>query len=365
MKKIVGTIAAIALAASSAFAGANFGMGFNRAFFTPFAMGTNSEPEMVTCVSWGGAPRVGVSFSAAGEQIGVVGDIKLDGNKVAVNDNAYIWVKPASWLKVQLGQSFEDSLRGGQCFGTWDWLRQWGLMTGDDLTFTRLADVRGSMGGDESSALVGAIIALTPIEGLNINVGLKTGTVGDGTPGDASYASRSAENVFKNIQVQAGYTIADVAQIKAQWIGMGETGIINAAVALKAVENMNLEVGAFFNTAANSDVVVAATWGMNFDAVNVKANAKVNINTTTSLNIGAAVGFDLGNGMGLTADVRFAQTLTDGAKPAFGFGAYFDKWLGNGSLGIGFEGVTNASIAGVSGSGDFIMALPIRVQCFF
>ena len=146
---------------------------------------------------------------------------------------------------------------------------------------------------------------------------------------------------------------------------MGDTGIINAAVALKAVENMNLEVGAFYNTKKDSDVVVAATWGMNFDAVNVKANAKVNINTTTSLNIGAAVGFDLGNGMGLTADVRFAQALTDGAKPAFGFGAYFDKWLGNGSLGIGFEGVTNASIAGVSGSGDFIMALPIRVQCFF
>ena len=81
MKKIVGTIAAIALAASSAFAGVNVGMGFNRAIFTPFAMGTNSEPEMVTCVSWGGAPRVGVSFSAAGEQIGVVGDIKLDGIK--------------------------------------------------------------------------------------------------------------------------------------------------------------------------------------------------------------------------------------------------------------------------------------------
>ena len=366
MKKIVGTIAAIALAASSAFAGVNVGMGFNRAIFTPFAMGTNSEPEMVTCVSWGGAPRVGVSFSAAGEQIGVVGDIKLDGNAVNVNDNAYIWVKPASWLKVQLGQSFEDSLRGGQCFGTWDWLRQWGLMTGDDLTFTRLADVRGSMGGDESNALVGAIIALTPIEGLNINVGLKTGTVGDGTDAfPPSYASRSAENVFKNIQVQAGYTIADVAQIKAQWIGMGETGIINAAVALKAVENMNLEVGAFYNTKKDSDVVVAATWGMNFDTVNVKANVKANINQTVALNVGACVGFDLGNGLGLAIDARFAQKFAEDEKAAFGFGAYLDKWLGNGSLGIGFEGVTNASIAGVSGSGDFIMAVPVRVQCFF
>ena len=38
MKKIVGTIAAIALAASSAFAGVNVGMGFNRGVFAPFLM---------------------------------------------------------------------------------------------------------------------------------------------------------------------------------------------------------------------------------------------------------------------------------------------------------------------------------------
>ena len=94
MKKIVGTIAAIALAASSAFAGANFGMGFNRGFFTPFAWDGEAKADIST--SWGNAPRIGASFSAASEDVGVVADVKFDNGGVAVNDNAYIWVKPAS-----------------------------------------------------------------------------------------------------------------------------------------------------------------------------------------------------------------------------------------------------------------------------
>ena len=69
MKKIVGTIAAIALAASSAFAGANFGMGFNRGFFTPFAWDGEAKADIST--SWGEAPRIGASFSAASEDVGL------------------------------------------------------------------------------------------------------------------------------------------------------------------------------------------------------------------------------------------------------------------------------------------------------
>ena len=114
MKKIVGTIAAIALAASSAFAGVNVGMGFNRGFFVPFAYdGTDAKAGIST--SWGAEPRVGVSFSAASEQVGVVADVKFDGGNVAVNDNAYIWVKPVEWFKMNIGQSFDDTLRGNAC----------------------------------------------------------------------------------------------------------------------------------------------------------------------------------------------------------------------------------------------------------
>lgn len=380
MKKIVGTIAAIALAASSAFAGVNVGMGFNRALFVPFAYGTaaGSKAEMSTCVSWGGAPRVGVSFSAAGDQIGVCGDIKLDGNAVAVNDNAYIWVKPTSWFKMQIGQSFDDTLRGGQCFGVWDWLRIWGSgMTGDDLTFTRISgDSANGFGGDCSAALVGAIINIDPIEGLHFGVGLKTGAVGDNGygVGTASYGARNAEDVFKNLQVQAGYTVANIVQIKAQWIGYERAGdakgIINAAVGILAVENMKLEVGAFFKTEEKSNMVFSAIWGMPVGSVTLNANAKLTIPTVDgakpALDIGVNAGFDLGNGFSLAANVNANLSFADGAKPNLGFGVFFDKWLGNGSLGIGYEGAMNgASIAGTNCAGDFKMAVPVRVQCFF
>ncbi|MCR5613802.1 hypothetical protein [Treponema sp.] len=388
MKKIVGTIAAIALATSAAFAEVNVGMGFNRAIFAPFTYGTGAGDKvgMTTCVSWGGAPRVGVSFSAAGEQIGVVGDIKLDGNSVAVNDNAYIWVKPVSWFKMQIGQSFDDTLRGGMGYGLWDWLRCWGVMAGDDLTFTRISgDAARGFGGDVSTSLAGAILMLDPVEGLHIGVGFKTsieGNVVNDNDADGNFTGKyfkygysSAEKVFKNLQVQAGYTIANIAQIKAQWIGYEKAngdaaGIINAAVGLKAVEDMTLEVGAFFKTEEKSNIVISAMWAMPISSVKLNALAKVVIPGSDAekldLTAGVGAGFDLGNGMNLSADVRFHQKFADGAKTDLAFGVFFDKWLGNGSLGIGFEGALNgASIAGVTAAGDFKMALPIRVQCFF
>lgn len=89
MKKIVGPIAAIALAASSAFAGVNVGMGFSRGFFTPIAYdGNNVMVDIST--SWGAQPRIGASISAASDDCGVVVDIKFDSGAVNVNDKAYI-----------------------------------------------------------------------------------------------------------------------------------------------------------------------------------------------------------------------------------------------------------------------------------
>ena len=195
MKKIVGTIAAIALAASSAFAGVNVGMGFNRGFFVPFA-GADGEMYTGISTSWGAEPRVGVSFSAASEQVGVVADVKFDGGNVAVNDNAYIWVKPVEWFKMNIGQSFDDTLRGNACFGSWDWLRP-GNILGEDLIFTRVCN--NPLGG-AYAPLQGAILMLDPIEGLHISVGIPTG-YGFGTS-DFDYDGASeSRGVFEDVWI--------------------------------------------------------------------------------------------------------------------------------------------------------------------
>ena len=369
MKKIVGTIAAIALAASSAFAGANFGMGFNRGFFTPFAWDGEAKADIST--SWGNAPRIGASFSAASEDVGVVADVKFDNGGVAVNDNAYIWVKPASWLKIQIGQSFDDTLRGNACFGTWDWLRP-GNILGEDLTFTRVCN--NPLSGAYES-LQGAIVMVDPIEGLHVSAGLKI----------AGYNAQTWENVAKNIQVQAGYTIPDVMQIKAQWIGNGANGgVVNAAVALKAVEGMTLDVGAFIPVENDSRATIAAFWGMGFDAVSVNVNAQVALadenrtfkdSAKTSVAAGAGIGVDLGNGLSCGADVRYSQDFQKDVNnvPAIAFAAWLDKGIANGTLGVAVQGALKTSVRdfGVHKEGevdvfhDFTIAVPVRVQCFF
>ena len=390
MKKIVGTIAAIALAASSAFAGANFGMGFNRGFFTPFAWDGEAKADIST--SWGNAPRIGASFSAASEDVGVVADVKFDGGNVAVNDNAYIWVKPASWLKVQIGQSFDDTLRGNACFGTWDWLRP-GNILGEDLTFTRVC--KNPLDG-AYAPVEGAIVMLDPIEGLHVSVAIKTAnrywdaTLDDnGKPKGWSYTDaykvNSWENVAKNIQVQAGYTIPDVMQIKAQWIGNGANGgVINAAVALKAVEGMTLDVGAFIPVEDASKTTIAAFWGMGFDAVSVNVNAQVALandsrsfpdSDKTDVKAGAGLGVDLGNGLSCGADVRYSQSFKANVNnvPAIAFAAWLDKGIANGTLGVAVQGALKTSVrdfgvhkeGGVDVFHDFTIAVPVRVQCFF
>ena len=355
MKKIVGTIAAIALAASSAFAGANFGMGFNRGFFTPFAWDGEAKADIST--SWGASPRIGASFSAASEDVGVVADVKFDGGNVAVNDNAYIWVKPASWLKLNIGQSFDDTLRGNACFGTWDWLRP-GNILGEDLTFVRICNNPLDGAWDP---LRGAIVMLDPIEGLHIAAGLKID----------SYNAQTWETVAKNIQVAAGYTIPDVMQIKAQWIGNGANGgVINAAVALKAVEGMTLDVGAFIPVEDGSKTTIAAFWGMGFDAVSVNVNAQVKLakddTQTTDVAAGAGVGYDFGNGLSCGADVRYSQAFKANVNndPAIAFAAWLDKGIANGTLGVAVQGALKTGIRDFAAS-DFTVAVPVRVQCFF
>ena len=384
MKKIVGTIAAIALATSAVFADVNVGMGFNRGVFTPFAMVKDGEADaefyMGNSASWGwGGPRVGVSFSAASEDIGVAADVKFDGGSVAVNDNAYIWVKPFSFLTLKLGQTFDDTLRSGASYGSWDLFRSGRSIRGDDAIFKRVGAIGADAGKDESSPLVGAIIMLDPIEGLHISVGL---------PIDYKYSNY--DTVFPGMQVAAGYTIDGVGQIKAQYIGDGVTadphGLINAAFCLDAVENMDLDIGFFMSTQEKSPIVVTAFWGMPFDALKLNANLEVAVPTDSDANeklglaAGIGIGYDLGNGLNVGADFRFATVVLDNEpatkvwsdKPAMEIGAWVGKGIANGSITLGAQFFMNESANGMWHQGlaagsesNMTFAVPVMFQCFF
>ncbi|MCQ2601747.1 MAG: hypothetical protein MJ184_10355 [Treponema sp.] len=363
MKKIVGTIAAIALAASSAFAGANFGMGFNRGAIAPFVMEIDNGSTtmgMTNSAQWGwNGPRIAASFSGGNDVCGVVADVKFDGGEVKVNDNAYIWVKPFDWMKLQLGQSFDNTLCSGVSYGSWNMFRAMKSVRGDDATFKRIGDISADMGKDESTPLTGAILMLDPIEGLHIAAGFPIAYA----PGVSTY-----ENIFKNIQVAAGYTIADVMQIKAQYIGKKD--YINAAVSLKAVEGMTLDVGAYFGTKSDMDIVVAAIWGMGFGGLGLNVNAEAVIPTVTdgkmTLTAGAGIDYDLGNGIGLGADYRFSQKFADGEKASMEIGAWVSKGFANGSVQAGVQAFINDGPNGVSAAAhDLTLAVPVVITVGF
>ena len=393
MKKIVGTIAAIALATSAVFADVNVGMGFSRAIFTPFAY-DGKDARMDISTSWGAQPRIGASISGASEDCGVVGDFKFDGGNLAVNDNAYVWVKPISWLKLNIGQSFDDTLRGNACFGTWDWLRIGAALTGEDFTFTRIC---GNPLEGAYAPLVGAIVQLDPIEGLHIGVSFPI--YGDAnwrlddwdedpaTPDTwgrdtSAYSNVKMEDVFSTMQVAAGYTIDGVGTIKAQWIGAGKDaedkvqGQIEAAFDLKAVEDMKLEIGAKFRTAEDSPIDVAAYWSMPFDALRVHASVGLTYtpkaygdDALIGLVVGAAVDYDLGNGLGITADVRFGTGFCSNdayeSDPVVGVGAWINKGIANGTVGVGAQFTNKTTIRDFPQADDINFAIPVRVQCFF
>lgn len=355
MKKIV-TIVAAALIASAAFAQISFG-GFGRAIFAPIAGSGEGDAQAFIGTSWGGEPRVGFTVAGNSENIGFVFDIRGDAGTIAVNDNAYIWAKLGKMFQVKVGQSFDDTLRGNACFGAWDWLRP-GIVMGQDLTFTRVC---ANPTGGAYTPLTGVIVSFFPVEGLYITAGLPT-----------SYVTVKAADVFKYGQYAAGYTIANIAQIKAQWIGyaVGDDvkGVINAAVNLKAVENLTLEVGAFFGTKEKADTAIAAYVAYSgIENLGLNLNAKYTISgdsdVKNTLGIGAAVSYAFGDNMSVVGDVRF-QTKDD-AQLAFLVG--FQKGFSNGNVGIGFQAATNGCIIqNVTQNGkEMTYAVPLTVTYVF
>ena len=352
MKKIVGTIAAIALAASSAFAGVGIG-GWGRGIWAPVA-GQGGDIVSFQAASWGptsSSIRTGISIGASSDNIGFNIDMNADGFKAAgIGDTAYIWVKPASWLYVAIGKVQDNDARGDGCFGQFGWWRQanndWNAsqgygMAGEDLTFVRFGDGSGSQA-------TGAIVKVTPIDGLWIEAALNLG--------DDTLAS--AENVYKNGQYGAGYVIDGIGHIRAQYIGSANS--INAAFDLTAVENLFVTVGANIGLAEGDSTNVAAYVRYGISAVTIHAlfNGKL-AKDSFGFEAAAGVDYDFGNGIGAIADVRFYNNGAASDKGAVSFMAGVSKGFSNGVVGCGFEGIA------LNNSNEFNWAVPVKVEYWF
>ena len=202
MKKIVGIIAAAALAAS-AFAEVNIGS-WSRGTFVPFAY-DGDDVRVLEGDNWEGANyagtgvRTGLGFSASSENAGVVFDVfgnnttDTDNWYPTIGDNAYVWAKPVEVLRLAFGKVDNNLGRANVCFGNYD--HAW--------RYARLPNGEG-IGGSWRGHGTGANITLTPVEGLVIDY--QTGN----TKNDYAYNS-----LFRNADLMIGYTIPDTAFIRA------------------------------------------------------------------------------------------------------------------------------------------------------
>ena len=410
MKKIVGTIAAVAVAAGVAFADVGIGS-WGRAVWTPVAYDdADGKVKSWEGISWGGNfSRVGITVHGESENVGFALDMNADNYSstgIGVHDIAHFWAKPWSWLEVKVGKTQDDTGRGNIAYGMFNWKRMGAGWTGEDVTFTRFGDGKGGQAQ-------GAIVKVTPVEGLWALAAFDVQDNGE------------AVSTFGNhAQYGIGYEIAGIGHIRAQYIGgelkeklgsneydvkdlsSGEAvakDLINAAFDLKAVENLYLTVGAYIPLHLNRGNInvtgekieetipqVKLAVGASYKVAAVTFNAFFVGNLPNTLKnkdgdnlgtkdfncqVGVGADVDLGNGIGLVADVRFSSAVSysnssttlkaSGEEVVFLVGA--SKALTNGSIGIGFQGDINTVIANFKDNSNtrFNWCIPVVISASF
>ena len=388
MKKIVGIIAAAALA-TAAFAEINVSS-WNRAVFEPFHYdGDTLRSE--TGPSWGvgdgGACRSGLSFSASTENAGINIDINAEGG-VGTGDNALVWVKPVDMLTIKFGQIDNNFGRLDHGFGTWDRSR---FGFADAFYGEGLAEIVRKKG-------VGANFSLTPVEGLvidyeaNFNQWENNVKVSDNHSYDTLWESSSTLIGYK---ADFGFIRAIINGEQAAYYSVKDTDTkpaasIALAADITAVENLVLKFGVKVPTvlkSANSRINGAVAADYNLDALALHANAilsvgpkKTNDDGDYELgNIGAAFGlgvdYAFSDAWKLITDVRFktwTHENTDDLKdikledPAFGAYIGLQQQLTNASFDFGVQFGKRALKNAAAGKEDeFQFAVPLTITASF
>ena len=282
MKKILGIAAVAAMVATSAFAEVTVGawgrsgMNFinknnDSATFKSTAPGSSeykgtdgSDATVDPTPGFASGSRVGVNFAGvnADKTIGFNLNVDSNGGTVGIGDQAKVWGK-IGFLTVQFGKIQLDDLRGS----VGDWGNRDIGSKGEDDIFSRFYPSKGMT------------VELRPIDGLFIGAAIDSSATTAKTVTNAVYntitteatvggvkvtesvknvfstktaavttatTSSRIDDVFKAINVGAGYTVKDVVQIKAAYFGSAEThngGRLEFGADLLGIKNNTIEIG--------------------------------------------------------------------------------------------------------------------------
>ena len=375
-KTLIAVAAAAALTATSAFAEITFGA-WLRSALIPVAYDGEDYLGGLT-QSWGGAARtavLGVNGVSEDGMAGFTFEIRNQaGEGINMGDRTVTWLKPIEQLKLSVGKfdGGDNGFRQGSGFGAWDWLRP---SRTTDLFFNGDDGIMDGISGN------GFMAEVTPIEGLKVMANipfLETGTY-----------IQDAYDIYKKTQIGAAYTIDGTGTLKVLWTGKSEetkvgnkksdyTGKIGVAFNLTAVENLNLAIGAKFDIvdedykvgelkydAAKKKYTGFDDWGGSKNKAYFALNASYQVSDAMKVSlaggvklfknsdidprfgIGGGVDYTIMDGLTMNADVRYISETKadgyDGEDDAVSFLLGVSKGFSNGSLGVGFEGITNGA----------------------
>ncbi|MDY6396348.1 MAG: hypothetical protein SPL22_01350, partial [Treponema sp.] len=376
----------------------------NGGYTEPNKDGTTSfKSETVTDVhqSWGGAaPRTALAVSGNSDNVGFKLDIHGNATGLGQGDNAYIWVKPIDQVKLSVGRMDDTTLRGDCVNGLWDWDRI-GAVDGDEgWTF----------GGYFQSK--GVNVQATPVEGLLIgaaiplslsenNAGKDDSEYWDANKGVGKDSGKTLSGVYAHGTAYLGaYTIEGVGTIKAALKTLPKKEVekdgnkeeksqteIAAAFDLTAVENLFVSVGAKINTLkeantrninayarynVNEQLTVHARVGTKLNAQDKKDEKDPKKDGQFGFLFGAGIDYNLDGGIGLFADVRYANGIykndsSADKKDCLTIGAGVTKGFSNGKIGVAFEGATNngGRYQTNEKSDGFSWEIPVKFEYWF
>lgn len=423
MKKLIVLALLIALCAGIAFAdGISIGA-WGRGIYAPVVT-TGAALDKIgplTGASWGGSSRIGFGVTGNSEFVGFIVQLKaLDTTTLTtyafnngttvntgvpatdlalvatttgqqllqVNDEASIWVKPFPGLKIQIGRSFDDTLRGSAGFGSYNWIRAFGVAQfGDDFVFARVGNTSGDIkytSAVVSFAMSGFFAYVEQDFPSNITY------YGDTTATTGNPLLKNGNDPINSISFGAGYTVEGIGQFRAQkkaassfdgpWTTGGTDGpLVNAwgqyqiAAKITAVKDLMVDVGvqipdnsiAVVDLPINMTIPLYVTYkiaGVNLSLAGSYTSPK---NGDAPIMAALGVGYDLGAvglaGYAIDADIRYQnKASTGGTKDmAISFLAGITKGFSNGLVGLGLQVATQAS-------GDkTLFALPIRLEYWF
>ena len=277
MKKIVGIIAAAALAAS-AFAEVTVGS-WSRGAFVPVATDADGNVNAFEGANWDNdgdnkgnyayGVRTGLGFKASSENAGVVFDVFGSGSgsgaSLGVGDNAYVWVKPFDMLRVAFGKVDNNWGRTDVCFGNYDHaMRYRFLPNGEGIGAWR--DHQGT----------GVNVTLQPTENIVI----------DYQGGFANAGERAYKTLWHNADLMLGYK-ADFGFIRAivapqtpasnrkgdsvEWMKIG------LGADITAVENLTITAGVTIPTCFDGFTGVSVKKEYTADAWEIKKDGTVGL----------------------------------------------------------------------------------------